>query len=108
MEGASGSCRAFAASISTASAPAPATSTSATFGLGSVSIARKRRRTSIVTLGRFVRASHRTVNSIIIIYLLIQTSVPSHDGLHRPWISEPINCYKCHTRPSPLSHSPPT
>jgi len=42
-------------------------------------------------LGRFVRASHRTVNSISKIYLLIQTSVPSHDGLHGPWISEPIN-----------------
>lgn len=61
MEGASRSCGASAAFISTASAsasaPAPAPSTSATFGLGSVSIARKRRQTSIVTIA--IHARHR-------------------------------------------------
>ncbi|KXL43306.1 MAG: hypothetical protein FE78DRAFT_464500 [Acidomyces sp. 'richmondensis'] len=37
----------------------------------------------LIQLGRFGRASHRPVNSCLLSYLLIQTHVPTHDGLHR-------------------------
>ncbi|KXL47688.1 MAG: hypothetical protein FE78DRAFT_326321 [Acidomyces sp. 'richmondensis'] len=42
-------------------------------------------------LGRFGGASHRTVNSRLLIYLLLQTHVPSHDGLHTPWMDKRTN-----------------